>query len=277
MRTINGDSIVRVDFQQSLKFTSFENLCAALNALANVSQEKIIMLRDKLTTKGRFQGSGADLVPFHNAKLCAVMQTDQSVILDIWTDESGNKPEILMSQQTGAQIGYSYCEIKRNYPVDGERFAVPLADIKAVYDALGQPFNPTLFLNSIVKTRHSKGPKPYFYHELETVYLRTKDGFCCAILASEQCEISRDDYELNPEMDFEYKNEGDVFTGPFSVSHNGKVDKPLELYFRLIPVQPPTYDTSLEQKIRACGDVIETALRGNMKSRGHRIEAAQVA
>jgi hypothetical protein len=239
-----------------------DSVAFAQNVVAEIGQ---LDSGSRFRQHWEYEGPG----PFRKCTIGASRNQDNTFALSIWVAGIDHEPEARLAKLLDAQIGYEDCLVERTYAVNGNRFAIPLKDIEAVYTAFGQPFNRDNFLQAVLPA------EPYTnYFDQKADYktspvlliadedLRVKFGF-----TPWRAFEHRHDQPPRPvwpetrwdlpsvRRDYGYRVEGEALTGPAIVEKGNP--QPIGLEVAITPKIVPTYDKALAQRIRDMGDAIE--------------------
>ena len=134
-------------------------------------------------------------------------------------------------------------------------FQSPLKDIEDIYRALGETFDPQVFLKALTTPKMNEFDEIRVDSYISPVSIRNDGGIKASVgLGS----IPAYRYKDAPNRDYEYRIENGNLTGPARLAHDGNPEA-IGIELSISPTSGLTYDTALEQLIRALGDRAETA------------------
>ncbi len=191
------------------------------------------------------------------------LEKDNTFSLNVRDTYGANLPGINLADSLGLRIGYESCHINRPYPNDTERFAIPLADIRAIYAAWGEDFNSGAFLKALTTPEISECTPGYIERHVSPVRVIDAPQLTASIGLTRWRIVIPGDYKAYPGRDYGYRIENDNLTGPAQCFREGQYqDMGLELWIK--PRQKPTFDPSIEQCIRNLGDSAEVAWKASL-------------
>ncbi len=190
--------------------------------------------------------------PFHKAMIFAKRTDDGTIEMHINAAYSEGAGEKKVADAIGVPILYNGSCIERHYETTGNRFCIPLADIKAAYETLGASFDARDVLRQLKPLDVDSGwSDPGRTTVIENDHLKATLTIPAHTVAPQHEE------QRNRHRDFEYRIEDDYLTGPAKIGRHGARES-VALSISIAPAgNRPTYDGAVQAGILEVADRIE--------------------
>lgn len=253
----NRNELERYDVQSTLRFSTPEELQQAVIVYdavdPTIPADDLASIPAALSEAGvwRFQKS-ADI-------LRAERRLDGFFYLNIRDILGPHGSEKLLSKDHNLVIGYDHCEISRIWQTEAKRFSIPVADIETLYAALDQPFDIEAFSKALFTPHYYECPTPFIDRYVSPVTVLNDEDIEATLQFTKAHVIDPSREPKSRKRDHTHTIEDHCLTGPVRFGSSEKEIVPISMYLYICPKEGVTYDTAIEQRIRALGDKAEAA------------------
>ena len=171
------ETLERGDSRRTLRFNTAEELQAAVKSYDAVDpvipKDELQRISHELAKNGvwKFSSKGKDA-----CSLEAERKNDGKYYLGIRDALGPGGSEKILAEEFGAALAYEFCSISRTWPSEGSRFAIPLSDIEAVYEALEVSFNLHNFSTALLKPKMREDAPDTIHHYTSPISFTVKDN-----------------------------------------------------------------------------------------------------